>query len=277
MSTPERPDDVSAEAAQYAPTGRYVPEYDPTQYGPNQYGLNQYSPTQHDPIQHDLNQYDLNQYGPTQYSPAGYGSGYPPFPQPPQPPRGGTGRAVLLGVAIACIVVLAAAAVVIWMKVAGPGGSDEEQGSPPAAAAAPVTETVTSVVVDAESAAATALTDRAAADAADFRGPLNNRWTAQISAKRPGLVAEGRTWDNQAILAEFDAARGRYPQVRLLDSSDWPVFSDSGWWVTVSAQSFAGPEAALSWCVVNGLDRDHCFAKLVSSTGSPDGSTLYQR
>lgn len=104
---------------------------------------------------------------------------------------------------------------------------------------------------------------------------LVNRWVSQLSSKRPGLVADGRTWDDRAILEEFFAFRAKYPQARLLYSSQWPVFSQPGWWVTVGGEVFAGPEQALSWCRSEGYDRDHCFAKLISRSGGPQNSTRY--
>ncbi|EGD54387.1 hypothetical protein [Gordonia neofelifaecis] len=231
---------------------------------------------------YEAGQYSANQYpsGPSSV-PTGYPSGPPPTGYPAygyqqQPSSGGAGRAVLLGVAIALVIGLAVAAVVVWMKVIDSGG-DTAAPAPQTVAQEPPTHTVTSVVTDPESDAAGRLRDQSIADAAFLRAGLDGRWAAQISAKRPGLYAEGRTWDNQAILAEFQSSRSRYPQVRLIDSGQWPVFSESGWWVTVSAQNFADPAAALAWCSSNGLDRDHCFAKLISSSQGPEGSTLYQK
>ncbi|ORM24072.1 hypothetical protein [Williamsia sp. 1135] len=84
-------------------------------------------------------------------------------------------------------------------------------------------------------------------------------------------------WSRQAILDEFLALRLRFNDVRLLWTGEWTVFDDPGWWVTVAAATFAGPDQANAWCAANGLDRDHCFAKLVSTTVPPEGTTLYQR
>lgn len=99
---------------------------------------------------------------------------------------------------------------------------------------------------------------------------------AQLSSKRVGLVADGRTWDEKAILDEFLALRLRFADVRLLYSDEWPVFNYKGWWVTVAAATFPGPDEANRWCAANGFDRDHCFAKLVSSTAGSEGSTRYR-
>ncbi|MCH5643188.1 MULTISPECIES: PQQ-binding-like beta-propeller repeat protein [unclassified Gordonia (in: high G+C Gram-positive bacteria)] len=120
-----------------------------------------------------------------------------------------------------------------------------------------------------------ALRVQANSDRAFILANLNNRWVAQLSSKRPGLNAEGRIWDNQAILDEFLALRLRFSDVRLLYSDEWPVFSYKGWWVTVAAATFPGPDQANNWCRAQGFDKEHCFAKLVSSTAGPDGSTRY--
>ncbi len=120
-----------------------------------------------------------------------------------------------------------------------------------------------------------ALRIQADSDKAFILGSLNNHWVAQLSSKRVGLVADGRTWDEKAILDEFLALRLRFADVRLLYSDEWPVFSYQGWWVSVAAATFPGPDEANQWCRSNGFDREHCFAKLISSTAGPDGSTRY--
>ena len=120
-----------------------------------------------------------------------------------------------------------------------------------------------------------ALRRQANADRAFILSNLNNRWVAQLSSKRPGLVADGKTWTNADILNEFLALRLRFSDVRLLWSDEWPVFSYQGWWVTVAAATFPGPDAANSWCPQQGFDREHCFAKFVSSTAGPENSTRY--
>lgn len=122
-----------------------------------------------------------------------------------------------------------------------------------------------------------ALRQQADADRAFILANLNNHWVAQLSSKRPGLVADGRTWDDAAILDEFLRLRLRFNDVRLLWSDEWSVFSEKGWWVTVAAATFPGPAEANSWCAAQGFDGDHCFAKLVSTTAPPDGSTVYRR
>ncbi|MCR5980640.1 PQQ-binding-like beta-propeller repeat protein [Gordonia jinghuaiqii] len=128
---------------------------------------------------------------------------------------------------------------------------------------------------DVTASSVSALRLQADSDRAFIAANLNNRWVAQLSSKRPGLVAEGRTWDDQAILDEFLALRLRFNDVRLLWSDEWPVFSYKGWWVTVAAATFPGPEEANNWCRSQGFGPDNCFAKLVSTTAGPDRTTLY--
>lgn len=122
-----------------------------------------------------------------------------------------------------------------------------------------------------------ALRRQANADRSFIMTNLNNRWVAQLSSKRPGLVADGKTWTNADILDEFLALRLRFNDVRLLWSDEWPVFSYHGWWVTVAAATFPGPDAANSWCSQQSFDPGHCFAKLISTTAGPENSTRYWR
>lgn len=122
-----------------------------------------------------------------------------------------------------------------------------------------------------------ALRRQADSDRSFILASLNNHWVAQLSSKRPGLVADGRTWTNQAILDEFLALRLRFADARLLYSDEWPVFDYRGWWVTVATPTFPGPDAANNWCRAQGFDSDHCFAKFLSTSAGSGGSTRYWR
>ncbi|KUI09899.1 hypothetical protein AU190_05645 [Mycolicibacterium acapulense] len=104
---------------------------------------------------------------------------------------------------------------------------------------------------------------------------MTDTWVPQLSSKRLGLVAEGRTWTHSAILAEHQRLRQTYPGARLLWSGEWSTFSESNFWVTVAGPTFPTAEGALAWCRSGGFDRDHCFAKLISTTRPVEGSTDY--
>ncbi|BBX87363.1 hypothetical protein [Mycolicibacterium aubagnense] len=104
---------------------------------------------------------------------------------------------------------------------------------------------------------------------------LADQWVPQLSSKRPGLVAEGIVWDNTTTLREYLQLRQKYPGARLLWSGDWSTFSSRDFWVTVAGVGFSDPDNALAWCTDHNLDRDHCYAKLISTTQAIDGSTRY--
>ncbi|ALG83617.1 hypothetical protein [Gordonia phthalatica] len=271
MSTPDRPDGSASGAVppdQYAETmSRAVPDHSATQYPVSGSQSTRFASTQ----------FASNEYPSSGYPSASTPVEYPTFTYEP-PNNGGGSRAVLLGVAIACVIGLAAAAVFVWLKVADKGDDapSAAQSGPTVVETQQPTTTVT-VPVDPELAAGDSIRTQIEADTESVRTSNNNQWAAQVSSKRLGLVAEGITWDNRAIWSEFEASRSRYPQVKLLDSGDWSVFSEPGWIVTISAQNFSSPQSALTWCRSVGLDKDHCFAKLVSDSRGPEGTTLYQR
>ncbi|WOC12766.1 hypothetical protein MP11Mi_18570 [Gordonia sp. MP11Mi] len=243
------------------------------------YGSDLYGSQQQNRDQYTGQQYPAGSYPPSGQCPSGqypYGSQYPTS----GPPRdSNVARGIVIGLAIACVLALVVAAVVIWVKVAGKDDPADAPVADQQAVSVPATETqeTATVVTDPEGDAQTELTSVSQTDTADVRAQYDNRWVAQVSAKWPGVFAEGQTWDNRSILAEYQGMKARYPNVKLLRSSDWPVFSSPNWWILVSAQPFANPEQALSWCASQSLDKDHCFAKLISSTRGPEGSTRYQK
>ncbi|MEV6647100.1 hypothetical protein [Amycolatopsis sp. NPDC051371] len=111
-------------------------------------------------------------------------------------------------------------------------------------------------------------TDRAQVEA------LADKWVPQLSSKNYGLVADGTTYDHRAIWADFTTTRQSYPSALLLWSGDYTSYTKGDFWVTVANTSFPTGAAANEWCVAEHLDADHCFAKLVSHSHGPKGSTL---
>lgn len=271
-----RGDGQSPQGSGDGPTDQSVDHYAQTMHGgtlpevasfsdPGQYPYTgQQYPNQYPPAQH-----------PNQYPPGQYPSG--PYPSGQYPQRDSTvARGIAIGLAIACVLALIVAAVVVWAKMSR---TDDEPG-PPVTEQVTVSQTAdveSPVVTDPNGDAGRELATQSQTDSAQVRSGYDHRWVAQISAKWPGVEAEGRVWDNQSILAEYQQMKAKYPNVKLLRSSEWPVFSDPNWWIIVSAQQFANPDQALAWCVSQSLDKDHCFAKLISSTSGPAGSTRYQK
>jgi hypothetical protein len=112
-------------------------------------------------------------------------------------------------------------------------------------------------------------------DRAFVNAVLADKWIPQISSKRVGLVAQGITWDNQAILNEHLRLRNTYQDVKLLWSGDWSTYDGPDFWVTVVGlwSTNDDPYDVLSWCTEQGFDRDNCIAKIVSTTHPIAGST----
>ena len=154
-------------------------------------------------------------------------------------------------------------------------------GSPNAPSSAPSTEASVAVGPanpasgDGESSSFDALRAIANADRPFVTTRLTDTWVPQLSSKRPGLVADGKTWNNADTLQEHLQLRLKYPEVRLLWSGDWSTFSAPDFWVTIAGVTFPDPNGALTWCQSHGFDRDHCYAKLVSTTHPIDGSTAF--
>lgn len=62
---------------------------------------------------------------------------------------------------------------------------------------------------------------------------IANRWVPQVSSKRVGLVAAGKTWTSADILRDHLALRQRFGGARLVWSGHWTTFSGPDFWVTV--------------------------------------------
>jgi hypothetical protein len=122
-------------------------------------------------------------------------------------------------------------------------------------------------------AASTALAAQVAADRSTV-GDLVGQWVPQLSAKRDGLVADGITYDDDAILAHWSALLSRDPSAVMLFSGDWPVFNGSDFWVVVHPQGFSTAAAANAWCDARGYAADDCYAKRLSHSGGPSGTTV---
>ncbi|BBY73551.1 hypothetical protein MPRF_04500 [Mycolicibacterium parafortuitum] len=115
------------------------------------------------------------------------------------------------------------------------------------------------------------------ADYAYVSGSLANRWIPQISAKKAGLVVDGRTLTSTDVLRNHLALRDKYSNVRLLSSGQWTTFSSGDFWVTVVGQPKLSPAEANAWCDAQRIRVDDCFAKFVSSLFGVEGTTAYRK
>lgn len=143
---------------------------------------------------------------------------------------------------------------------------------PPTPAPTPPPATIPPVEPANSSATTADLAALAAKDFPTVLETLNNRWVAQLSSKRVGLVAEGRTWDPAAILGEHQRLMQEYGPALFLDSSQWG-FQKGGYWVTVTAMTFPDGEAANRWCDRNMIPVDNCFGKRIHQGAWVRGDT----
>jgi hypothetical protein len=103
-----------------------------------------------------------------------------------------------------------------------------------------------------------------------------DRWVPQLGSKKFGIMVDGYSYDYPRIVQDFYQLKRNYPSARLLRSADWSTFGESDFWVTIAGIAFPTASGALSWCSRNGLDNNHCYAKLLSVTQGVEGSTAYQ-
>lgn len=204
--------------------------------------------------------------------PAPRGPSPSPFPSPVPPApssnmtAGGTGpsRATVVMVALVAVLTLVLG-VLVALIVRGPLGSPTVPGAgvgapAPAPGAGP-----------ADPAGDLQATRRG--DAGTVAG-LVGRWVPQLSAKKTGAVAEGRTWDDAAILDEHRQLKGQHPDARLVWSGDYASFRGGDFWITLIGRGFATAGEANAWCDRAGFDGDHCYAKRLTLGGGPNGNSV---
>lgn len=129
----------------------------------------------------------------------------------------------------------------------------------------------------AEGTAANALKELSDADYSQVKSVLENRWAPQISSKKVGLVTDGITYNYVDILRNHLTLRQKYAHVRLVASNNWTTFNGSDWWVTVVAEASSEASSANRWCDTHGIDSFNCFAKMISDTFGPEGTTVLRK
>jgi hypothetical protein len=208
----------------------------------------------------------------------------PPLPFAPPvsdpPPVGGGSRRGLVGVAVACGVAVAVIATFVLVN----GDADDSVSSPPAeitvyqttevpAASQPTSDA--GIPPDPQQAAEPEPDDAATALAELQRQREEDRpevealvgqWVPQLSAKRPGLVVNGITYDYVEILRDFRSTSARYPDALLLFSGDYSSFRYGDFWITVVPRPHADGPATNTWCDTEGIPVDDCYAKMISHT-----------
>ncbi|PQP54172.1 hypothetical protein C6A88_02360, partial [Mycolicibacterium austroafricanum] len=96
------------------------------------------------------------------------------------------------------------------------------------------------------------------ADYGYVSGSLANRWVPQISAKKSGLVVDGRTLtsaDDTNRTPLYFSLRSRWSRST---SAQWTTFSSADFWVTVVGAPKLSPAEANAWCDANRLGVNDC-------------------
>lgn len=114
----------------------------------------------------------------------------------------------------------------------------------------------------------TAAQDQSAVDA------LVGQWVPQLSSKTDGMVADGITYDDLAIWQKYEQLVADYPQALLLWSGNYTSFSHADYWVVIMPDGSTTGAQANSWCDAQSIPADQCYAKLISHTAGPKGSTV---
>lgn len=106
---------------------------------------------------------------------------------------------------------------------------------------------------------------------------LVDHWVPQLSSKRPGLVADGITYDYPQIWANFVQLRAQHPDVLLIWSGNYVSYKLTNFYVTIVAESYSDGASANQWCDGNGFAPEDCYAKLLSHSGGSNGTSLLRQ
>lgn len=197
---------------------------------------------------------------------------------PPKRPSPSTGRKTRSRVPLVAAVVVLVAALIgggVWLGVrAGWWTSAGGDGDDPTTTSQPKTGTK-SQPTTAELPAGDRLSQLLDQDRPEVH-QLFGRWVPQLSAKQDGMVVDGATYDLDDVLANHADLRDRFDNVRLLWSSEYPVFRFGDFYVTVVGQPFDTPAEANAWCDEQQFPADDCFAKLIDGSGSWEQAAVYR-
>jgi eukaryotic-like serine/threonine-protein kinase len=197
-----------------------------------------------------------------------------PGSTPPRPQSTNRPSAVLIAIGTiggVVIVIAVIAAIIGQSHNTSPTAYTQSTYTPPAT---PPPPPAPAPVLDPEAASLQQLQQLAADDRSYVSAQLADRWIPQLSSKRPGVVDDGVVWNNSLTLQEHLRLRQQYG-AKLLWSGDWTNFDAPDFWVTVVPITFSDSADALAWCRGQGLDPDHCYAEVVSTTRSGYGSTAH--
>lgn len=88
-------------------------------------------------------------------------------------------------------------------------------------------------------------------------------YTTQLSSKKYGIQAEGKTWQYRDIYEQFLQLRIKHPKAVLIWASDWPTYTKNGgtsdYYVILSGESFGSTDDGSAWCTNNGYTSEDCL------------------
>lgn len=206
---------------------------------------------------------------------------------PPPPPTGGGSHRVLIGLVTGGVVAVAVIATATLI------GASTNTGDPTAAPVynppgeVTVYQTAEVPTVPGQTSEPTPTPTTEPADPTDALAELQrqrdadhldvealvDQWVPQLSAKRPGLVANGITYDYVEILRDFRATQARYPDALLLFSGDYSSFRYGDFWITVVPRPQLDGTSTNIWCDTEGIPIDDCYAKMISHTQGYEAAT----
>ncbi|MFI5587804.1 hypothetical protein ACIA5G_22325 [Amycolatopsis sp. NPDC051758] len=211
--------------------------------------------------------------------------GTPPPPEPEVAVPAGDGRPWKMTAAVVGAVA-AVVAVIVVVTVATTTTKRQPAASSPSDVAVPVTSVeytptpapaTTPDLKPTDESSAQQLLETQVTNDRPLAEALTGSWVPQLSSKKLGLVADGTTYDHRAIWADFTNLRARYPDALLLWSGDYSSFRLTNFWVTVVPRSSSSGASANSWCDGEGIDKDGCYAKLITHTGGYADSTVLRK
>jgi hypothetical protein len=103
---------------------------------------------------------------------------------------------------------------------------------------------------------------------------LVGQWVPQLSAKRPGMVVQGITYDYVEILRDYRETQASYPDALLVYSGEYTSFKYGDFWITIEPLPYYDGPSANGWCDGQGIPADNCYAKMISHTVGYEGATL---
>lgn len=108
---------------------------------------------------------------------------------------------------------------------------------------------------------------------------LEGSWVPQLSSKTAGTfdALDQHRYSLADIYQQFLDLRLKYPNVRLLYSTDWSSYTLDGFWVVIAGVPYVGPDEPNRWCDERGIATSQCFAKQLIRDGAPEGTTKHRR